>query len=130
MDSDTGSEYVYVRAGSGGAGVWVQPSVPAPTVSILATASVTGATYAALYSDYYIGVNCTGAATITLPSNPETGRSVVVKDESGHAGDGIGRAITVVGATAADTIDNQTSAVLNVSNGALQFIYRGGWRII
>ena len=130
MDSDTGIEYVYVPAATGGAYIWMQPNIPLPTVSILATISVTGATYAAVYSDYYIGVNCTGPCTVTLPYNPETGRSVVVKDESGHAGDGIHRAITIVGANVADTIDNQTSAVLNISNGALQFIYRAGWRII
>ena len=130
MDSDTGIEYVYVPAATGGAYIWMQPNIPLPTVSILATVSVTGATYAAVYSDYYIGVNCTGPCTVTLPYNPETGRSVVVKDESGHAGDGIHRAITIVGANVADTIDNQTSAILNISNGALQFIYRAGWRII
>lgn len=130
MDSDTGIEYVYAPAGVGGAYIWIQPNVPLPTVSILATVSVTGANYAAVYSDYYIGVNCTGPCTVTLPFNPETGRGIVVKDESGHAGDGIHRAITVVGASVADTIDNQASAILNISNGALQFIYRGGWRII
>jgi hypothetical protein len=129
MDSDTGIEYVYVPAGSAGEYVWVQPQMPNMTVSILATASVTTSTYQATTDDYYIGVNYSGPVTITLPASPETGRQIVVKDESGHAGDGIGRAITVVG-YGVHLIDNQSSATINISNGALQFIYRGGWRIV
>jgi len=79
--------------------------------------------------DYYIGVNYNGPSTITLPSNPIKGRQIVVKDESGRAGDGIHRAITIVG-SGTDKIDNQSHATLNIDNGALNFIYRQGWRII
>ena len=131
MDSDSGIEYTYAPAGTGGSYVWLQPAVPNKAVaSVMSTVSVTGATYSATLLDYYIGVNRTGTCTVTLPSGAQTGMEVVVKDESGHAGDGVHRAITIVGATAADTIDNQNSAILNISNGALHFIYRAGWRII
>jgi len=132
MDSDTGIEYVYINDGN--TNQWVQPTntggSSTTSISILATASVTGATYAALSSDYYIGVSYAGPVTITLPTNPETGREIVVKDESGNAGGGTSRRITIVGATASHTIDNQSSAIINLDNAGLHFIYRNGWRII
>jgi hypothetical protein len=132
MDSDTGIEYVYINDGN--TNQWVQPTntggSSTTSISILATASVTGATYAALSSDYYIGVSYAGPVTVTLPTNPETGREIVVKDESGNAGNGVNRQITIVGATASHKIDNQTSAIINLDNAGLHFIYRNGWRII
>lgn len=132
MDSDTGIEYVYINDGN--SSQWIQPTNTSTgsstAVSILATTGVTGATYAALASDYYIGVSYAGPVTITLPSNPETGREIVVKDESGNAGNGVNRQITIVGATASQKIDNQNSAIINLDNAGLHFIYRNGWRII
>ena len=132
MDSDNGIEYVYINDGN--SNQWVQPTNTGGSsttlISILATTAVTGATYAALPTDYYIGVSYAGPATITLPANPETGREIVVKDESGNAGGGVSRQITIVGATAAHTIDNQNSAIINLDNAGLHFIYRNGWRII
>ena len=132
MDSDNGIEYIYINDGN--SNQWVQPTntggSSTTSISILATTAVTGATYAALPTDYYIGVSYAGPATITLPANPETGREIVVKDESGNAGGGVSRQITIVGATAAHTIDNQNSAIINLDNAGLHFIYRNGWRII
>ena len=132
MDSDNGIEYVYINDGNGSQ--WVQPTNTATTSgggsSILTTTSVTGSSYSATPLDYYIGVSYAGPVTITLPINPETGRQIVVKDESGNAGSGVSRYITIVGATASQTIDNQSSAILNINNGGLHFIYRNGWRII
>jgi len=131
MDSDTGVEYVWVDDGN--SSQWIQPTNTAQNatskISILETTSITGATYSATPLDYYIGVSYAGQSVITLPVNPETGREIVVKDESGHAGDNINRWITISGA-GSDKIDNQDTAVLNISNGALQFIYNNGWRII
>ena len=132
MASDTGIEYVYINDGN--TNQWVQPTntggSSTTSISILATTAVTGATYTALSSDYYIGVSYAGPVTVTLPVNPETGREIVVKDESGNAGAGVTRQITIVGATAAHTIDNQSSAIINLDNAGLHFIYRNGWRII
>ena len=132
MDSDNGIEYVYINDGN--SNQWVQPTntggSSTTSISVLATTSVTGATYAVLPTDYYIGVSYAGPVAITLPTNPETGREIVVKDESGNAGNGVGRQITIVGATAAHTIDNQSSAIINLDNAGLHFIYRSGWRII
>jgi hypothetical protein len=131
MSSDTGIEYVYVNDGN--SPQWVQPtntSSNSTPVSILGTVGVTGATYTASVVDYYIGVSYAGQVTVTLPVAPETGREIVVKDESGNAGNGVNRQITIVGATAAHTIDNQSSAIINLDNAALHFLYRNGWRII
>jgi len=132
MDSDNGIEYVYIYDGN--TNQWVQPTntggSSTTTISVLTTTSVTGATYAALPTDYYIGVSYAGPVTVTLPTNPETGREIVVKDESGNAGNGVNRQITVVGATTSHKIDNQSSAIINLDNAGLHFIYRSGWRII
>jgi len=132
MDSDNGIEYVYIYDGN--TNQWVQPTntggSSSTTISVLATTTVIGATYAALPTDYYIGVSYAGPVTVTLPVNPETGREIVVKDESGNAGNGVNRQITIVGATASHKIDNQSSAIINLDNAGLHFIYRSGWRII
>lgn len=131
MDSDTGIEYVWINDGD--SSQWIQPTNTAQgggsKISVLQTVSITGATYAATPLDYYIGVSFAGQSLITLPAAPETGREMVVKDESGHAGDNINRWITIRGAGSAK-IDNQDAAILNISNGGLHFIYRNGWRII
>jgi len=132
MDSDNGIEYVYINDGN--SNQWVQPTntggSSTTSISVLATTSVAGATYSASSGDYYIGVSYAGPVTITLPTNPETGREIVVKDESGNAGNGVNRQITIVGATASHKIDNQNSAIINLDNAGLHFIYRSGWRII
>ena len=131
MASDTGIEYVYINDGN--SQQWIQPtstSSNSTPVSILGTTGVTGATYTASVVDYYIGVSYAGPVTVTLPVAPETGREIVVKDESGNAGNGVSRQITIVGATASHKIDNQSSAIINLDNAALHFLYRNGWRII
>jgi len=131
MASDTGIEYVYIDDGN--SQQWIQPtstSSNSTPVSILGTIGVTGATYTASVVDYYIGVSYAGPVTVTLPVAPETGREIVVKDESGNAGNGVSRQITIVGATASHKIDNQSSAIINLDNAALHFLYRNGWRII
>jgi hypothetical protein len=93
------------------------------------TTFVTGASYSSNIYDYYIGVSCSGTAGIYLPPNPDTGKVVIVKDESGHAGDPY-KYIVIRGATATDMIDREASATININNASLQFIYRSGWRII
>jgi hypothetical protein len=128
MDSSTGEEYVYVNDGN--SNQWIQPTLNPLFGTISgATTVVTSSSYAAADSDYYIGVNYSGAVTITLPASPQTGRMIVVKDESGEAGYA-NKAITIVSDDISDLIDNKTSAILNINNGGVNFIYRSGWRII
>ena len=93
-----------------------------PAVLLRNTAIVTTATYTAISSDWYIGVNRAGTVTITLPSGAP-GQELVIKDESGACS---AHPITIVG-----TIDNDSGgAILSINNGALHLIYRSGWRII
>ena len=87
------------------------------------TTLVDEATYIVNDTDYYIGVNYAGEVTITLPSSPNSGRLLVIKDESGNAET---NPITVTG-----TVDNDAGGfVLGLDNGSITLIYRSGWRIV
>lgn len=87
------------------------------------TTLVTSATYTIQSGDYYIGVNYAGPVTITLPTVATSGRNLIIKDESGNCEN---NAITILG-----TIDNDAGgAVLQLNNGAIDLIFRDGWRII
>jgi hypothetical protein len=128
---DDGKLYTAITDDSGI--IWVEfgpNGTGEKTSSIESVASVTGSTYSANNIDYYIGVSYAGVVTVTLPSSPEPGRKIVVKDESGHAGDNYNRRIIIVGATLSHKIDNQSQAIININNGGLDFIYNNGWRII
>ena len=130
--SDDAVQYLYLQDEN--SGQWVQPGSggggAGGAVSIMATTFVTGSSYQVLDGDYYVGVSYAGPVSITLPTFPETGREIVVKDESGNAGKGVNRQITITGYSVTDKIDNQTSAIINLDNAGLHFIYRNGWRII
>lgn len=89
------------------------------------TTLITTDYYTVVRDDYYVGVNYPGPVTIVLPYglNAEDGDKVIIKDESGHCNS---NPITLVG-----TVDNDPDgAILKKNNGALQMIYRQGWRII
>ena len=87
------------------------------------TTLVDEATYTVNDTDYYIGVNYAGEVTITLPSSPNSGRMLIIKDESGDAET---NPITVTG-----TVDNDAGGfVLGLDNGSITLIYRSGWRIV
>jgi hypothetical protein len=127
MDSENGQEYIYINDGN--SQQWVQPSVPSiisPTINTVD--GYTGDTYSATQLDYYIGISYNGPTTVVMPSDPETGREIIVKDEAGHSGNWNKR-ITIVGADG-ELIDNKSSAVININSAALHFIYRNGWRIV
>lgn len=87
------------------------------------TTLVTTPTYTVTDTDYYIGVNYAGPVTITLPTSTNSGRILVIKDEDGDAEV---NPITVLG-----TVDNDAGGfIIQINNGAIQMIYRNGWRII
>jgi hypothetical protein len=87
------------------------------------TTEVTTATYTVGDNDYYIGVNYAGPVTITLPSSTNSGRMLIIKDEDGDAET---NPITVLG-----TVDNDAGGfIIQINNGAIQLIYRNGWRIV
>jgi hypothetical protein len=82
--------------------------------------------YTCTTKDYYIGVNNSAPCTITLPATAKNGALIVIKDETGSCSI---NNITIVAQNGA-SIDNDTSALMEVNNMSLQFIYRNGWRII
>lgn len=87
------------------------------------TTEVTSNNYTVVDSDYYIGVNVAETSTIILPTDPSAGRTIVIKDESGNAQL---NPIHIDG-----TIDNDAGgATIKINNGAVQLLYRNGWRII
>jgi hypothetical protein len=87
------------------------------------TTLVTTATYAVKRKDYYVGVNYAGRVTLTLPSVVKDGRYIIIKDESGRCST---YPIVVQG-----NVDNDPSGfILATNNGAIQMIYRNGWRIV
>jgi hypothetical protein len=87
------------------------------------TTEVTTATYTVQDNDYYIGVNYAGPVTITLPASANSGRMLIIKDEDGDAET---NPITVQG-----TVDNDAGGfIIQINNGAIQLIYRNGWRIV
>lgn len=87
------------------------------------TTEVTTPTYTVDANDYYIGVNYAGPVTITLPASANSGRMLIIKDEDGDAET---NPITVLG-----TVDNDTGGfIIQINNGAIQMIYRNGWRIV
>lgn len=86
------------------------------------TRLVTSATYSISNNDYYVGVNRNGAVQLTLPTSVNSGKTLVIKDESGNASQ---NPISVVG-----DVDNSTGFTLQLDNGSITLIYRDGWRII
>lgn len=88
------------------------------------TTLVTTNTYVVQDNDYYIGVNYAGPVTIVIPSAPDSGREIVIKDESGNC--------EIHNITVSGPVDNDNSGfILAVNNGALHMLFRGDyWRII
>jgi hypothetical protein len=87
------------------------------------TTEVTTSTYTVTSTDFYIGVNYAGPVTITLPASANSGRMLIIKDEDGDAEI---NPITVLG-----TVDNDAGGfIIQINNGAIQMIYRNGWRIV
>ena len=90
---------------------------------VYTTVLVTTPTYTVTDEDYYVGVNYAGPTTITLPAAPSSGRMLIIKDESGNAST---NPIAVEG-----TVDNDAGGfIIQLDNGAIQMIYRNGWRIV
>jgi hypothetical protein len=90
---------------------------------IYTTTLVTTPTYSVDNDDYYVGVNYAGPVTITLPLTPSSGRMLIIKDESSNAET---NPISVLG-----NVDNDAGGfIIQINNGAIQMIYRNGWRIV
>ena len=121
---------LYTAVDNGTENIWVQLASAVNTdviTSIHTAVGVTGSVYSVLTTDYYIGVSYGGAVSVTLPESPESGREIVIKDESGNAGT---NHIIVQGGTSSHKIDNLGTGGITSNNGSLRLIYRNGWRII
>lgn len=82
--------------------------------------------YQVLKSDWYIGVRTNKPIKILLEEFPKDGKEVIIKLEMGAP---IGnRKVTVT--SSSDTIDNDSSVVLQNPYESLVLIYRSGWNII
>lgn len=88
------------------------------------TTEVTSTEYTVHDDDYYIGINNTTApVTVVLPTSTNSGRTIIIKDEDGDAEI---HPITVQG-----LVDNDPDGfIIQINNGAVQLIYRNGWRIV
>jgi hypothetical protein len=87
------------------------------------TTHVTTPTYTVQDNDFYIGVDYAGPVTINLPVSANSGRMLIIKDEDGDAET---NPITVLG-----TVDNDAGGfIIQIDNGAIQLLYRNGWRIV
>ena len=80
--------------------------------------------YTLTRKDYYVGVNANTLVNITIPSSIGfPGRRLIIKDESGRCSK---FPIIVSG-----NVDNDPGGfILRINNGAIQMIYREGWRIV
>lgn len=89
--------------------------------------NVTGTTtnYTASIDDEYIGVNSTGAVTISLPAGIP-GRVYTIKDEHGQ-----GSGKITIQPKAGEKIDNSTSYIIGVPYQSVNIVFRAGsWWII
>ena len=92
--------------------------------------TITTASYNISQRDYYVGVNYSGAVSITLPKADRNGRKYVIKDELGEASQGTNRYITVF-PQSGETIDGRDRAILAYDFGSLTLIWNNNsWRII
>lgn len=80
--------------------------------------------YTLTRNDYYVGVNAAATVNITIPNViGHPGRRIIIKDESGRCSK---FPIIVSG-----NVDGDPGGfILRIDNGAIQMIYREGWRIV
>ena len=91
--------------------------------------SVTGITtyYQATNTDDYIGVNADVPVTIVLPTSPNTGKKLIVKDE----GNKIATYNITVTVGAGTSVENDTSVVMKINHQSFTYFYNGSnWFLI
>jgi hypothetical protein len=93
---------------------------PAPNwPSLVPIVTGVASSYTPLATDYYIGVNGTGV-TITLPTGAITGKTYLIKNESGLVASNPAYRVTVEG-----PIDGQTAFIIAVNYGAVNVLWTG-----
>ena len=90
-------------------------------LTLLTYTAVSTSPYVVQNSDQYLGVNSSsGAITIELPNDPETGRVYQIKDSTGSAATH-NITVTTVGGT--DDIDGATTFVMDTAYQAISVIW-------
>lgn len=123
--TDAGND-IQLTTGTGTAGG------SAPTTMVMASVIVTDADKSDVDADdYYILMNTAGSGTttrtVTLPENSAAGTTFVIKDIGGAAG----TANIAVARTGSDTIDGQTSQVINSNYASVTLVSSGAnWFIV
>jgi hypothetical protein len=91
--------------------------------------SITGITtyYQASNADDYIGVNANVPVTIFLPTSPNTGKKLIVKDE----GNKIATYNITVQAGAGTSVENDSSVIMTINHQSFTYFYNGSnWFLI
>lgn len=90
---------------------------------------VTTLPYTASLNDYIIAVSASTGVGVALPSTSEFGRTFIVKDVSGSAGQNL---LTITAASG-ELIDGSPSATIAIDYGSAKFVYFGsgiGWGVV
>ena len=91
--------------------------------------SITGITtyYQATDNDDYIGVNASVPVTIVLPTSPNTGKKIIVKDEGNNISTYSIRVQSGIG----KSVENDTSVIMSINHQSLTYFYNGSnWFLI
>jgi len=91
--------------------------------------SITGITtyYQATDNDDYIGVNASVPVTIVLPTSPNTGKKIIVKDEGNNISTYSIRVQSGIG----KSVENDTSVIMSINHQSLTYFFNGNnWFII
>jgi hypothetical protein len=90
---------------------------------------VTTLPYTASLNDYIVAVSASTGDGVALPSTSEFGRTFIVKDVSGSAGQNL---LTIT-AESGELIDGSPSATIAIDYGSAKFVYFGseiGWGVV
>ena len=103
----------------------IGPQGPSGTVADVPVTLIDADTYNPALTEYYLGIIYNGSVTITLPVGT-LGKVFVIKDA---VGDCNANPITIT--TTGETIDSETTYVLNTDWGAISIIYNGiEWNVV
>jgi len=104
------------------------PTGPTGECSCTCNAIVVANNYTATIDDYYIGVNSSKPVTVTLPTNIDDCKQVIIKAEIGPP---LGNRKVTITTSDGSTIDGATQYVMSIPYESVQLLYRGGnWHII
>jgi hypothetical protein len=101
------------------------PGPPGPPGTLVVPIVLVNANYAALITDYFIGVNTNSSSvTIALPL-ASAGTTYVIKDYTGSAN------VNPISITAFNSIDNSTNALINTPYGSITLVFNStDWSIV